>query len=91
MELCQQITRHEKSLLEQTELKSEGILLEEVSTYEKTITGCKRRLEEGILDREEKNIVTFQLRMARKMFKKAKKKLVRIYGEDNSESESDSD
>ena len=32
---CQQITRHEKSLLEQTELKSEGVLLEEVSTYEK--------------------------------------------------------
>jgi len=57
----------------------------------KTITGCKRRLEEGILDREDKNIVNFQLRMARKMFKKAQEKLVQIYGEDESESESDSD
>ena len=87
MESCQQITRHEKSLLEQTELKSEGILLEEVSTYEKTITGCKRRLEEGILDREEKNIVKFELRMARKMFKKTQEKLVKIYGEDESQSD----
>ena len=78
-------------MLEQTELKSEGILLEEVSTYGKTISGCKRRLEEGILDREEKNIVKFQLRMARKMFKKAQEQLVQIYGEDESESESDSD
>ena len=69
----------------------EGILLEEVSTYEKTITGCKRRLEEGIIDREEKKIVKFQLRMARKMLKKAQEKLVQIYGEDESESESDSD
>jgi len=89
MESCQQKTRHEKSLLEQTELKSEGILLEEVSTYEKTITGCKRMLEEGILDREEKNIVKFQQRMARKMFKKAQEKLVQIYDEDESESDSD--
>ena len=78
-------------MLEQTELKSEGIVLEEVSTYEKTITGCKRRLEEGILDREEKNIVKFQQRMVHKMFKKAQEKLVQIYGEDESESESDSD
>ena len=76
-------------MLEQTELKSEGILLEEVSTCGKTITGCKRRLEEGILDREEKNIVKFQLRMARKMFEKAQEKLVQIYREDKSESDSD--
>ena len=89
MESCQQKTRHEKSLLEQTELKSEGILLEEVSTYEKTKTGCKRMLEEGILDREEKNVVKFQQRMARKMFKKAQEKLVQIYDEDESESDSD--
>ena len=81
MERDQQITQHEKSLLEQTELKVEGILLEEVSTYEKTITRWKRRLEGGILDMEENNIVKFQLRMARK----AQKKLVQIYGEDDSE------
>ena len=53
------------------------------------MTGCKRRLEEGILDREEKNIVKFQLRMARKMFKKAQEKVVKIYGEDKSDSDSD--
>ena len=35
---------------------------------------------------EEKNIVKFQLRMARKMFEKAQEKLVQIYGEDDSES-----
>jgi len=82
MESCQQITQNEKSL--------SGVL-EEVSTYKKTITGCKRSLEEGIVDREEKKIVKFQLRMARKMLKKAQEKLVQIYGEDESESESDSD
>jgi len=87
MERDQEITQHGKSLREQTELKSEGILLEEVSTYEKTIAGCKRRLEGGILDREEKNIVNFQLCMARKMFKKAQEKLIQIYGEDDSESD----
>jgi len=76
-------------LFEQTELTSEGILLEEVSTYEKTITGCKKRLDKGILNRKEKIIVKFQLRMACKMFKKAQQKLVQIYGEDESESDSD--
>ena len=89
MESCQQITRHEKSLLEQTELKSEGILLEEVSTYGKTIDVCKRKLEGGVLDGEVKENVKFELRIARKMFKKAQGKLVQIYGEDESESESD--
>jgi len=75
----QQISRNEKSMLE------------EVSTYNKTIDVCKRKLEGGVLDGEVKENVKFELRIARKMLKKAKKKLVRIYGEDNSESESDSD
>ncbi len=79
MKSCQQVTRNEKSMLE------------EVSTYGKALDGCKRRLEEGILDGEVKENVKFELRMARKMFKRAKKELVQIYGEDNSESESDSD
>jgi len=42
-----------------------------------------------IQNNKEKNIVKFQLRMARKMFRKAQKKLVKIYGEDESESDSD--
>ena len=85
MELHQQIAQHEKWLLEQTELESDRILFEEVSTFGKTIARCKRRLEEGILDGEVKKNVKFELRMARKMLKKAQEKFVQIYGEDDSE------
>ena len=36
-------------------------------------------LEEGILDGEDKKNVKFQLRIARKMFKKAQEKLVQVF------------
>ena len=89
MERDEVIAKHEKSLLLQTELKAEGVLLDEVSSYEKKITGCKRRLEEGIDDMEEKRNVKFQLRMARKMLKKVQSKLLSIYGETGSDLDSD--
>jgi len=86
MERDEQIAKQEKSLLQQTELKVERILLEEVSSYKKNYL-MKRRLEEGIADIEEKSIVKFQLRMARKMLRKMQDKLLNIYGEAGSESD----
>ena len=87
MERDEVITKHGKSLLIQTELKAEGVLLDEVSSNEKKTTGCKRRLEEGIDDMEEKRNVKFQLRMARKMLEKVQSKLLSIYGETGSDSD----
>jgi len=83
----EEIAKHEKSLRQETDLRVETALLEEVSTCEKKISGCKRRLKEGIADSEEKNIVRFKLRMARKILKKAQDKLRNVYGEASSESD----
>ena len=87
MERDELIAKHEKSLLLQTEAKAEGVLLNEASSYEKEVTRCKRRLEQGIDDSEENWNVKFQLRVARKMLKKVQSKLQSIYGESGSDSE----
>ena len=57
------------------------------SSYEKEVTRCKRQLEQGIVDSEEKWNVTFQLRVTRKMLKKVQSKLLSIYEENGSDSD----
>ena len=81
------IAKSEKSLLRQTEANAEGVLLDKASSYESIVTRCKRRLEQGIDDSEEKWNVNFRLRCARNMLKKVQSQLQSVYEEHGSDSD----